>query len=740
MTRVNKLQASFKMGEIGPDVYGRIDLEIFDKGVKQARNSIVLLSGGLERRPGTKYVLPQKDETARARLAPFIFSRTDAFVIELSAAGKARLMAPGGSYVVSGGNPYEFNHPWSAAELQALQFTQVGDDLHVVSGQRHRHVIQRLGPTSWQVVERKGENGPFGRWNTDEAKTIQASASTGSVTLTATGFTFDANLAGMLMRLEETDTSAEPEWMGGYDGSTAVTVTAGDKRRSAGHVYEALDTGEVGVNAPTHDEGTRRSGAGKVRWKYLHSGIGVVRIDSVAVGGATASATVIDYLPGSIVSGGSYRWAEGAWGAKNGYPDVIGFFDLRLLLAQERDIWGSVIDDFENFKPGTDADLSFSYTITSRDARVDDVAWLLDLERLAIGSVGGEFTMRASRLDETLTPTNRTVRQGTSEGAHKPLAAVAVDTVGIYVGVGGETVIEFAYDPASDGNAARDLTLRASHIAKGGLRDIAWHQKPWRVFWAARADGYLVGMTYRRDEEVAAWHSHEIAGADGAAAVESVAVIPTADGAADELWLTVRRVINGATRRYIEVMTPRQDFAIGAAADNAWFLDCALKLESAEPVSVVSGLSHLEGVEVHVFADGAVQDPKTVAGGAITLETPAKTVLVGLHAPAETETLPWEFLVGDGDTGGELRRVRDCVIRAIGVGGEVWAGGKSLPEPLRPTGGGTLGVGPPVYQGLLRAKLSGGWARETGVVIRQKQPFPLTILGLSVATELSEGR
>jgi hypothetical protein len=47
-------------------------------------------------------------------------------------------------------------------------------------------------------------------------------------------------------------------------------------------------------------------------------------------------------------------------------------------------------------------------------------------------------------------------------------------------------------------------------------------------------------------------------------------------------------------------------------------------------VSVVGGLSHLNGYQVYALVDGLVQGPFTVSGGSITLTTPGSQVVVGL--------------------------------------------------------------------------------------------------------------
>jgi hypothetical protein len=101
-------------------------------------------------------------------------------------------------------------------------------------------------------------------------------------------------------------------------------------------------------------------------------------------------------------------------------------------------------------------------------------------------------------------------------------------------------------------------------------------------------------------------------------------VIPATSGGVDQIYMIVRRTINGSTMRYVEQLG---DFFEPADPDaptalGAWFLDCALYYEGA-PIKTLTSLVHLEGQEVGVFADGAMQSRKTVAGGTIVLDRAA---------------------------------------------------------------------------------------------------------------------
>jgi hypothetical protein len=78
---------------------------------------------------------------------------------------------------------------------------------------------------------------------------------------------------------------------------------------------------------------------------------------------------------------------------------------------------------------------------------------------------------------------------------------------------------ELVYNFNTDSYVAPDLTILAEHITEGGITELAYQQEPDSIVWAIRSDGVLLGMTYRREEEVVGWHRHIIGGISGAATV-----------------------------------------------------------------------------------------------------------------------------------------------------------------------------------------------------------------------------
>src|SRR3990167_6289884 len=82
MPKVTDFQASFNAGELSPRMQGRGDFNKFKSGAAQVENFLALPQGGLAKRPGTRFVAAVKDSTAETRLADFVYSTEQAYIIE----------------------------------------------------------------------------------------------------------------------------------------------------------------------------------------------------------------------------------------------------------------------------------------------------------------------------------------------------------------------------------------------------------------------------------------------------------------------------------------------------------------------------------------------------------------------------------------------------------------------------------------------------------------------------------
>lgn len=76
------IQPSFARGEIGPALYGRVDLSAYRVALRTALNAIVHAYGGVSNRPGLKFIAPVRDHTYAPILIPFKHSVDDTYILE----------------------------------------------------------------------------------------------------------------------------------------------------------------------------------------------------------------------------------------------------------------------------------------------------------------------------------------------------------------------------------------------------------------------------------------------------------------------------------------------------------------------------------------------------------------------------------------------------------------------------------------------------------------------------------
>lgn len=405
----------------------------------------------------------------------------------------------------------------------------------------------------------------------------------GTVTLTATESIFESGHVGSIWRLEESSASKNNEWK----ANTSYSVSSGERVIYEGRVYEARTTATSGNRPPVHETGEEYDGASNVLWRYLHQGYGVVEITAVA-SGTSATGKITTRCPNSCTSG-TIRWREGAWSTKRGFPRCVCFFEERLVFAgtthQPQTTWMSRSGDYEVFSPTVQngevqATTAITYTISSN--KVNSIQWISSGSVLVFGTIGEEWQAFSGKTSEPMTPDNIQVKPQTSFGSDN-VKVMKVGSAFLFVQRSGRKLRELLYNYEVDSFVAKDLTLLSEHVLREGdyVNDAAYQQEPFSTWWGVRADGQLASMTYLRDQEVVGWHRHVAAGSFGEdiAQIESVAVIPNPEVSADQVWIVVKRTIDGTTKRYIEfledIFNPEED----QQKDEMYFLDSFLEYE-----------------------------------------------------------------------------------------------------------------------------------------------------------------
>jgi hypothetical protein len=457
--------------------------------------------------------------------------------------------------------------------------------------------------------------------------------------------------------------------------------------------------------------------------------------------------------PRSLVSSGATTaWRLGAWSETTGYPAHGAFYEQRQFSANTTDqpqtFWATQTADFENHRPddgrGTvEDDDALSYTISADE--VNAIRWLSAGESsLALGTSGGEWIPESNGI--VLTPLDAVVRRHTTHGSAN-IQPVRVGNVVLFVQSAKRRIREFAFAFEVDGFRAPDMSRLAAHITKGGIVEMAYQQEPDSVVWAVRDDGQLLSMTYRREEDVVGWARHIIGGSfsSGNAVVESIATIPGADGTGegqvknsesrDEVWITVKRTIDGGTKRYIEVLEGQ--YENGDDIEHAYYGDSGITYDGS-PATSITGLDHLEGETVKVFADGVALDDETVSSGSITIAS-SSVVQIGL---SYTHTIkPLKLITGTqaGTPMGKTKQifgmtfvVLDSQSLSFGPDTSNLRAIDLLTPPDDPDSPYTI------FTGERFEEWDDDWKADPRMVIQSSDPAPFTLLALAPETDTHE--
>tara|TARA_Y100001963_G_scaffold98288_1_gene135208 strand:+ start:4643 stop:6643 length:2001 start_codon:yes stop_codon:yes gene_type:complete len=422
----------------------------------------------------------------------------------------------------------------------------------------------------------------------------------------------------------------------------------------------------------------------------------------------------------------------------NKYPSSVTFFEQRLVFAGSNDnpqsIWFSKSADLENFTTGSNDTDAMVYTIASN--KVNAIRYMSAQRSLIVGTVGGEFVVSASGTTQPITPTNVQIQKQSSYGSAN-VDAVQIENVTMFLQRAKRKIRELVYNLNIDQYQAQDMTLLAEHISEGGITEMAYQQEPDSVLWCVRSDGTLLGFTYARAEEVVGWHRHIIGGAfsSGQAVVESVATIPT-DSNEDELYMIVKRTINGATRRYVEYLSL---FDYGTDQNDAFYVDSGLTY-SGSAATVITGLDHLEGQSVTILANGSTHPNKTVSGGSITLDRTATKAHIGLSYTSLLQTMRVEGAGNDSTSQSKTKRINEVTLRLHEtVGVEVGADLSDMERiPFRSSAA-AMDTAVPLFTGDKQVEFRNDFNTDGFVYVRQTQPLPLTLVSIYPMITINEG-
>jgi hypothetical protein len=647
---------------------------------------------------------------------------------------------------------YNIATPYAVADLPALRYVQSADTMYIVHPSYDVRKLTRTADNAWAFVI------PIFQGPLLAAKTVEdiTQANPGVVTVTGHGFSNGDqiqlnNIKGMV-ELEElnfrvanvtTNTFTLQDEAGTNIDTTAFTAFV-DGGGDSGTITGATAANPVVITATAHPFFD-----GDII--YISGVVGMTELNGnyYKVSAATTNTFALQTVAGVDVDGSGFTayTSDGtaeigaskvqeigpvstALSGTNDRPSVVSFFEQRLVFGNTNNnpqtLWFSKNGDYQNFTTGTADDDALIYTIASN--QVNAIRYLSATRVLTIGTTGGEYVLTATS-DGPVTPTTTLIRKYSNYGS-AAVEPVQVADVTLFVQRGGRKVREFRYvgDINVSAYQAPDITIVAEHITAGGLTAFAYQQEPDGVIWAIRADGTLLGVTYRREEEVVAWHKHVIGGtfSGGQAVVESIATLPS-DTGEDELYLIVKRTINGVTKRYVEFMRP---FNFGGVTTGAYFVDCGLRY-SGTATTTLSGLYHLPGETVAVLANGSSHPDRTVSGGGVSLAYSSTTAAVGYGYTSSMQTMRIEAGSADGTSQGKPKRIHAITLRLLEtVGIEVGNSSVENDRIFFRDSSMPMDQAVPLFTGDKDIEFPGGYNDDDRLYVRQDQPLPMSVLAL----------
>lgn len=599
MVKLVDKQSAFNTGIITNKLRGRDDLKQYATGVSDALNFYASKYGPMIKRTGTvlQWVFPGSDpHTGKnnkgeyyTRTIPFVKSVRQSLIIELyNHNNKLRFYFYGfeGEQcgpIASGGSAYYLDTDINWSEVEAGVSYAVSLDvvyLAFKSGEVHPKELRRNADNNWSLVDFEFEDGPYQDTNYDASKTVAVSATTtGSVTVTASGFTFKASDVGRHIRINHPDSSTEEDrWGWGVitsrTDSTHVTVNMKQK------VWETTATSEFRL---------------------------------------------------------------GAWGSALGWPTLVTIHEQRLVWSGVTDypwLWMSNSFNFHNFSPSDYSGVIKASNAIYYNMATDKIApvkWLASLGSLIIGTE--MYEMRMYSAGAGLAPGDSVVRKESTYGVHDAVPVITDDTL-IFIQRLQRKLRAMAYDYTRDAYVGPELSVLSESLTIDGMKKIVHQREPNDIIWVLLESGKLLSVVYDKEQDVVAWTRVDIAGED--AFVIDMEAVPSDTLKQDVLVLWVARTdVNGNTFVCLEMLC--RELLDNVGVEDVSYLDSSLRYvgELSDSISGFEHLAG-RIVRV-TRKGALHEDVRVSSDGHVYLKVPIEDGWIGLPYEANFETLVRDF-------------------------------------------------------------------------------------------------
>lgn len=798
MAKFRQIVNSLIAGEVSPTAQARTDLPQLRHACRTLQNMIPMISGGAYRRPGTLFDRVFDELTnSYPRLIPFVVSQREAYVLALY-----------------------YDHDTSSGAMAAYRATDTfnrstASTVVVGTGGQDFHVAHFVDTN---IDYDEVDDIQFAQ-SVDVMWLVHPSRKPKKVTRDATDqFTiapFDTGLTGAALR---------DAWPYRNQNTTAITLSINTATVGTGRVVTAsaafFDAAHVGAYFKLDSNGTGTIGAFRV---------------TAFTNSTTVTVEVIVAIDSTAAS---LLWWESAWSDYRGWPRTVAIFQQRLMFggnASERDsIWCSETGDFAQMSkealivansPGdgtTTGPLgSDPFTIVLSSQQLNEIQWMSPDKTLGVGTLGDEFIVQI--LDPTANVSGAPVGfaagnvEATAE-SHQGSShhmAVRFGNELAFALASDDEIRAITFNEREDSFVDEPVQLlfdqypkRDKAIKRRKYRHYAWDQSR-NTLWCVDTAGNLFGMTRNRTLGVSMWHTHQLGGYDAsiigsdlqfdqsgngddgirvganvpdlpAGSVMSLAVVPNPDLGINDIWLTVKRKMDGVWVYHVERFMGRgvQSETIASpllARDGAYFVDCAAYAVNAfvsgdpDPEAVTpiasGGFDHLENVPVIGTADRAAvlaldEDSRGIFKLASTTPTDnAGTIEISITAPLppDYETagynlafgLPFTPIVAPvrmeagsqvGTAQAAPKRIHELSVRFYRTISAKVGASEDLLEAVEFRDGTTpMDESPELFSGDKTVDFQGDYDRDGLIYITSDEPLPFAVIGIVAEGQTYDG-
>jgi len=672
-------QSNFTKGELDPALIGRVDLEAFYQGVREATNVLSIPQGGLKKRPGMRFL---GEAYGDGRLEQFSFNTEQNYLIVFTTL-RMQVYKDGVLQTNINGSGLDYlSTPWTLAQVKEFDYIQSADTIIITHPSVEPKLIQRTSDTEWVISAAPLTNLPQFDFNDASSPTPVNEVQTIKFTNANDGDRFKLSLEGILTEEIVLNRS-----------STAATEESISQA-----LLELPITGNSGITVAFQS-------ASPDIYRITFSGESANDWDELSGTPIFTKSTDFEVISNTLAEGTSRK--EDVWSVTRGWPNTCTFHESRLWfggsLSRPSTLWASRTNDLFNFDAGRARD-DEGIDVTLFTDQVNAITSIISNRSLQVFTTGAEFYVPES----PVTPSNIVVKPQTNLGS-KRVRPVSLEGFTLFLQRTGKALYQFRFLDEFQSNESRSLSILAPHLINDPLQMAVSRG-------SSETDAnyvYLVGS----DGNITVFNTQALEGVQSFTRWITQGEVVSAAVVNDALNAITKRSIGGGDAYYVEV------------ADNTLNTDSSVY--SVVNSDTLTGLDHLEGETVKVKADGAVQSDEIVVGGEIKIGREAVSIEAGLEYQPRIETMPFNTNLNNGPNAAQKKRIMRCAIQVFESNG-VLVNNQQLSDKVMSINQ----FDPPEPQtGFKRIYLS-GWSLEAAVVISQSTPMPMTVLALDLEVKV----